>query len=80
MVAFAIEKVERSQKLTNEQFIGSLVIVLMHRKDWCTKIIFKNHAFTLVANTQQKHDNHRTQVNQTELNCYLIINGTIRIC
>jgi hypothetical protein len=54
MVAFAIEKVERSQQLTNEQFIGSLVIVLMHRKDWCTKIIFKKHAFTLVTNTQQK--------------------------
>jgi hypothetical protein len=54
MVAFAIEKVERSQQLTNEQFIGSLVIVLMHHKNWCTKIIFKKHAFTLVTNTQQK--------------------------
>ena len=33
--AFAIEKVERSQKPTDEQFYGSLMVVHMHGKDWC---------------------------------------------
>ena len=53
--AFAIEKVERSQKPTDEQFFGSLMVVLMHgTKDWCMNIIFEKHTFTLVTNTQQK--------------------------
>jgi uncharacterized Rossmann fold enzyme len=53
-VAFAIEKVERSQKPTDEQFYGSLMVVHMHGKDWCMNIIFEKHTFTLVNNTQQK--------------------------
>jgi hypothetical protein len=54
MAGFAIESVVSSQKLTSEQVFGRLVLVLMHHKDWCMKIIFKKHAFTLVTNTQQK--------------------------
>jgi hypothetical protein len=63
MVTFAIENVERSHKPTKEQIFKSLVVVLMNGKDWCMKIIFERHTFTLVTNTQQKNDNHRTQVN-----------------
>jgi hypothetical protein len=40
---------------------------------------FKKHPFTPVTNTQQKHDNHRTQVNRTELTRSFIINESVRI-
>jgi hypothetical protein len=41
----------------------------------------KKQPFTPVTNTQQKHDNHRTQVNQTELTRSFIINEIFqRVC
>ena len=54
MVAFAIQNIERSHKPTKDQIFKSLVVVLKHGKDWYMNIIFENHAFTLVTNTQQK--------------------------
>ena len=54
MVAFAIENVESSHKPTKEQIFKSLVVVLMHGKDWCMKIIFIKQAFTIVTNTQEQ--------------------------